>query len=300
MFAIEFKKIVKSFPQKGGGTRVVLNDVTVRIRERELVSVVGPSGCGKSTLLGMLLGTVTPSSGEVLVGGEPVDGLGRDRGIVFQRYSLFPHLTVLENIAEGPLLERTSIPQRMACLPSYFRDKRESEEQAHEYLKLVGLTEADGAKFPFELSGGMRQRVALAQALVMKPKILMLDEPFGALDTQTREAMQLLLLRLWNEAQMTVLFVTHDLEEAVFLGTRIVAVSQYWSENGSGKPAIGAKVVYDAAIDEPQPRRTEFRFSELANTVMASVRRDALNPDYCQRRSEFVLTHPDAEKGGLG
>jgi NitT/TauT family transport system ATP-binding protein len=267
----------------------------LNIRAGEFLSLVGPTGCGKSTVLRLILGSQFPTRGQVLVDGQAVAGVNRERGVVFQKYSLFPHLTVLENIAYGPLLERTSMPQRVFYTPAYRRVRRESLAEAQQYLGRIGLNPWDGDKFPYELSGGMQQRVAIAQALMMRPKILLMDEPFGALDHNTRLAMQLLILEQWEEYRMTVVFVTHDLEEACYVGTRVIGLSQYWSDD-VGKPGVGATIVTDLPTPGGHPKPTGIRSAAEFSTLLERVRHDALDPNNRQRVHEFDLSHRDALK----
>jgi len=194
----------------GNNAVVALESINLAVAEREFVTIVGPSGCGKSTLLYLVGGFLSPSSGEILLHGQPVTAPGRDRGVVFQRYSLFPWLTVAGNIAFG--LEEQRMP------------KAQRERVVDEHIRLVHL---DGFRdrYPRELSGGMQQRVALAQTLACNPQMLLMDEPFGALDAQTRRILQDEVRRIWLRDTKTVLFVTHDVEEAVALGTRIVVMA---------------------------------------------------------------------------
>jgi NitT/TauT family transport system ATP-binding protein len=196
----------------GEGAQAVsaLAAIDLAIAEREFVTIVGPSGCGKSTLLYLVGGFLQPSSGSIRLRGRLVEGPGRDRGIVFQRYSLFPWLTVRGNIAYG--LQEKGLP------------RHERERIVGEHVRLVHL-EGFEDRYPRELSGGMQQRVALAQTLACQPDILLMDEPFGALDAQTRRILQDEVRRIWRRDMKTVLFVTHDVEEAVALGTRIVVMS---------------------------------------------------------------------------
>jgi NitT/TauT family transport system ATP-binding protein len=195
---------------EGPGAVSALESIDLSVESREFVTIVGPSGCGKSTLLYLIGGFLTPSAGEILLHGGPITGPGPDRGIVFQRYSLFPWRTVAANIAYG--LEEKRMP------------KAERERVVAEYLRLVHL-EGFANRYPRELSGGMQQRVAIAQTLACGPEILLMDEPFGALDAQTRRILQDELRRIWRRDTKTVLFVTHDVEEAVALGTRIVVMA---------------------------------------------------------------------------
>ncbi len=275
---------------KTPGEKTVLNDIDLRVSKGELISVVGPSGCGKSTLLRLVLGAEQPSSGSVLINGKRVTGPGRERGIVFQKYSLFPHLTVRDNIVFGLDLEEFSIPGRILRYPHYRKRKREYKERAQMYLDRMQLGEA-GGKFPHELSGGMRQRVAIAQAAIMHPEILMMDEPFGALDDATRQEMQVFLLELWEKSDMTIFFVTHDLEEALFLGTRILVLSQYYvSDDGSE----GAKIVADKEVPGGHPKPSDFKYSIEFAELLEQVRREGLDPESKQHVDDFDLSHRDA------
>ncbi len=292
---ITFDQVNVGYPLANGETRFVLKDINLHVAPAEFVTMVGPTGCGKSTMLRMILGSQFPTNGGVYVDRQAITGVGRDRGIVFQKYSLFPNRTVLENIAIGPLLEKTNLSQRILFTPGYRKERKEAKEKARGFIDRIGFSAGDTDKYPHELSGGMRQRVALAQALIMKPKILLMDEPFGALDPSTREEMQLLILEQWQHFKMTIFFVTHDMEEAVFLATRLIALSQYWSDD-SGKPGQYAQIVFDKAIPGGHPKPTSFKESEVCNQIMTTVRRDALDPDYCQRRKQFDLTHQDAWK----
>jgi NitT/TauT family transport system ATP-binding protein len=295
-YLISLQDVGVSYPKNGGadGDRtIVLNNVCLNIRRGEFLSLVGPTGCGKSTVLRLILGSQFPTQGQVLVDGQPVAGVDRERGVVFQKYSLFPHLTVLENIAYGPLLERTSMLQRLLYTPAYRRTRQQSREEAREYLLRIGLNPWDADKFPYELSGGMQQRVAIAQALMMQPKILLMDEPFGALDHNTRLAMQLLMLEQWEDLHMTIIFITHDLEEACFVGTRVVGLSQYWSDN-AGKPGVGAVIVTDLPTPGGHPKSTGIRGTTEFNALLEQVRREALDPGNRQRLWQFNLKHGDA------
>lgn len=201
----------KSFSQKGKAV-IALQNVNLYLQPREFVCIVGASGCGKSTLLNIIAGLVQPCSGKVLVDGEVVPGPGADRGMVFQSYTLYPWLTVAGNIAFGLKLRR---------LP-----RAEIKQRVAYYLDVVGLTKFAKA-YPKQLSGGMKQRVAIARALASEPEVLLMDEPFGALDAQTKEQMQKFLLELWEQTHTTILMITHDLEEAVFLSQRIYVMSAH-------------------------------------------------------------------------
>lgn len=270
----------------------VLNDIDLKVSPGEFVTVVGPSGCGKSTLLRLILGSERPTMGRVLFDGKPIYFPYKDRGIVFQKYYLFPHLTVLQNLIYGLDAEEFSISKRVFH-PFKHRLKREEyREQAAEYLKRVGLGKNDGDKFPQQLSGGMCQRVAIAQALSMNPKILLMDEPFGALDYSTRQDMQLFILEQWKKTKMTIFFVTHDLEEAVFLGTRTILLTQYYTTDREENE--GAKIVTDIPIPGEHPKSTDFKYSSEMCTLMNKLKQEGLDPNLRQHITDFDLSHKDS------
>jgi len=296
MYLISLQGVEVSYPTHGtrrAGRTVILNNIGLHIRAGEFLALVGPTGCGKSTLLRLILGAQCPTHGQVLVDSQPVRRVNRDCGIVFQKYSLFPHLKVLENIAFGPMLERTTILQRVLQSPAYRSIRRQYLEEAREYLERIGLKPDDGDKYPYELSGGMQQRVAIAQALMMQPKVLLMDEPFGALDHNTRLEMQMLILEQWQDDRMTIVFVTHDLEEACYIGTRVIGLSQYWSDD-AGKPGTGAIIVTDLRTPGGHPKPTAIRATAEFNALLEQVRHDALDPENRQRLHHFNLTHQDA------
>jgi NitT/TauT family transport system ATP-binding protein len=206
MTLLDVRDIEKKF-QVDNRSVIAVDRLTLKIEEHEFVSIVGPSGCGKSTFLHVVGGFETASSGSILLSGKPIGPPGPDRGMMFQDLSLFPWLTALENVAW---------PLEMKGLP-----KKEREAKAFEYLELVHLGKFANA-YIGELSGGMKQRVALARLFALDPQILLMDEPFGALDSQTRELLQEELLSLWKRAKKTALFVTHDIDESIFLSTRVI------------------------------------------------------------------------------
>ena len=211
MSTLSIEGVGRTFAGVNGGTpTLALQPTTLAVAHNDFITILGPSGCGKSTLLRIVAGLDTPSTGQVLLDGAPVAGPGADRGMVFQSYTLFPWLTVRQNICFG--LREKGMPAA------------EQAEIADRFIAEVGLNGFE-SHFPKQLSGGMQQRVALARALANDPKILLLDEPFGALDHQTRELMQELLLGIWEAERKTVLFVTHDIDEAVFMGTRVTVMS---------------------------------------------------------------------------
>ena len=297
-YRISMKDIRVSYPLKGGGRKVVIDKVNLNIQEGEFTTLVGPSGCGKSTLLRLILGSHFPTEGQVLLDGEPVKRVDRHRGIVYQTYTLLQHLTVEDNIGLGIVLEETTLWDRFFYTRNFREVRAKARAQATEYINLVGLEEGDAKKYPKELSGGMRQRVAIAQALIMEPKILLMDEPFGALDPHTRESMQLLMLEIWERTQMTILFVTHDLNEACYLGSRILGLSQYWSHNaGDAKDSetpTGARIVADRHTSGEHPKPTTFRESEEFFTLIKEINRDVLDENHRQEIDQFNLNHKDA------
>ncbi|CAB5090282.1 ABC transporter, ATP-binding protein (cluster 10, nitrate/sulfonate/bicarbonate) [Olavius algarvensis associated proteobacterium Delta 3] len=272
---------------KSYGSKTVLNDIDLAVRQGEFCTVVGPSGCGKSTLLRLILGQEQPTGGQMLMQGKPIGFPGPDRGIVYQRYSLFPHLSILDNILLGKQLSRSILRS--------IRNRKNDREEALRYLESIQLAE-HAHKYPHQLSGGMRQRVAIAQALIMKPTILMMDEPFGALDPGTREMMQILILELWEEYNMTIFFVTHDLEEAVFVGTRILVLSQFYTHeedyvSGTGK---GARIVADHPLHGEKALSTKVKTTAEFGQLIQEIRSQGFDPEYLQNAREFNLKHPDS------
>ncbi len=211
---LDVRNLYRRFDSPQGQTEA-LRDVSFKVHRREFICVIGPSGCGKSTLIRMLAGLDHQSAGEVLLDGKPVKGPGQDRGMVFQGYSLFPWLTVKKNVMFGPEMNGAG--------------RSAAERDALLWLDLVGLAKFADA-YPHQLSGGMRQRVAIARALVNQPRILLMDEPFGALDAQTRARMQAHLLDIWRNIDITVLFITHDLDEAIYLADRILVLKAHPGE----------------------------------------------------------------------
>ncbi len=220
---ISLEQIGLRFPVKGG-EQLLFSGLDLGIEEGEFVSIVGQTGCGKSTLLRLILGSQHASSGRVAVNERTVVGPGRDRGYVPQKYSLFPDKTVLQNVAFGPIAE--SFRLHRLLLPQWWKQRREIRAEALEYLERVGLTRNDANKYPDQLSGGMQQRVAIAQALILRPRILLMDEAFSALDPRTRSDMQRLIRSIWQETGTTMIFVTHNLAEAVYLSSRVVLLAR--------------------------------------------------------------------------
>ncbi|MEI6035122.1 MAG: ABC transporter ATP-binding protein [Verrucomicrobiae bacterium] len=246
-YVVEFRGVTKCFEEK-----VILDDISFFVEDipdkGELITVVGQSGCGKSTLCKLIAGLephYPPTRGEVLAFGTRVEGPSSDRGVVDQKYSLLPHLTVLGNVAFG--LKLQGVP------------RRERESQALEWLRKIDLGGA-AARYPFELSGGMQQRVAIAATLILHPRIIIMDEPFGALDPKIRIQMQALLVSLWQEQESTVFFVTHSAEEAVYLGDRVLRMRS--------NPGTIAEIIPAPRPDRPlKEMRKEAGFRELCDHI---------------------------------
>jgi NitT/TauT family transport system ATP-binding protein len=237
------------------GGRTILDKIDLDILEGDFVCVLGQTGCGKSTLLRLILGSEKPIGGHILIDGVEHHQPDRTRGYVPQKYSLFPDKTVLDNIAFGAEVCEFSLWQKLT--PAYYRRRKEFRAQAREYLRLIGLTESDAAKYPDQLSGGMQQRVAIAQALMTKPRILLMDEAFSALDPGTRKEMQKLLRSLWETTKITILFVTHHPQEALALATRVIVLAK-------DAPDSGSHIALDLNLPEP---RTEEDIPRLARRL---------------------------------
>lgn len=266
------------------GEKTVLSKIDLSIAQGELCTLVGPSGCGKSTLLRIIVGEELPTSGEILIDGQQISVPDRRRGIVYQKYSLYPNMTVLNNVLLG---------MKLAGFIRCMGKKKELLSEAKYYLEKVGLAE-HANKYPHELSGGMQQRVALAQTLITKPSILLMDEPFGALDPGTRENMQIFLLKLWEEFRMTVIFVTHDLEEAVYLGSRLIVLSQFYSDACNPDCVDkGARIVSDYPLPK-EAISTRSKEKAAFGELIQRIRRNGFDPAYLQDVREFDLNHPDS------
>jgi NitT/TauT family transport system ATP-binding protein len=249
--SIELRGVAKRFRTPSGGVHTALRDLDLTVDPGEFCAVVGPTGCGKSTAATLIAGLERPSDGQVLVDGAPVDGIGRHTGFVFQTDAVLPWKSVLDNVSAGPLFRGVA--------------KKAAHEKARDWLRRVGLAGFEN-RYPHQLSGGMRKRVALAQSFINEPRILLLDEPFAALDVQTRQIMSDELLALWQVTQPSVVFITHDLEEAIALADKVVVLSA-----GPGT----VKAVYP--IDLPRPRRVqeirfEARFVDLYQRIWATLR----------------------------
>lgn len=262
MTNLTVSQVYKQFSTRKGVT-VALKDINMHIETGEFVSVVGASGSGKSTLLRLVAGLDQVTAGDICVDGVRVTGPGSDRGMVFQSYTLYPWMTVAKNVGFGLKLQGRSKAQR--------------RQQISYYLEVVGLAEFAKA-LPKELSGGMKQRVAIARALACQPKVLLLDEPFGALDVQTREAMQQFLLQLWQQTGTTILMITHDVGEAVFLSQRIYVLT---SQPGT--------IQREVRIDLPRDRITD-----SSNGCRLKIKRSSAFQDYTDQIIEVLTGQPEA------
>lgn len=249
---VVFENVSKAYQRLGSSAEPTLavDSLNVKIKAAEIVSILGPTGCGKSTAMNMIAGFEFPSTGTVLLRGSPVLGPGPDRSIVFQQASLFPWLTVLENIILG--VKSQGMP---------------ADEYLHRAEKLLTAVRLSGfeSHYPYQLSGGMQQRVQIARALISEPEVILMDEPFGALDSQTRLMMQELVLQLWQEYQPTIIFITHDVAEAVFVSDRVLLMSR--------RPG---RVKLSVDIKEPKPRTQDFisssRFVEVQGNLLRALR----------------------------
>ncbi len=254
MSQLSIQGVSRVFETANGQRTQALQPIDFDVHENDFVTILGPSGCGKSTLLRIVAGLERPSTGRALLDGQPVEGPGADRGMVFQSYTLFPWLNVRQNICFG--LRERGLPEA------------EQRERADYFIAQVGLRGFE-QHFPKQLSGGMQQRTAIARALANDPKILLLDEPFGALDNQTRVQMQELLLGIWESARKTVLFVTHDIDESIFMANRVAVFS-----------ARPGRIKSDIAVDLPHPRhytiKTSPEFMALKARLTEEIRAEAM------------------------
>lgn len=265
--ALSFAGITCTFPGQGGGSYTAVKDVTLEVGDGEFVSVVGPTGCGKSTLLNVAAGLLRPSSGTLSVFGEPLVGINRRAGYMFQSEALLPWRSALDNVTAG--------------LQFRGDDPAKARAMGEDWLSRVGLT-GFGDRYPHQLSGGMRKRTSLAQMLVLDPQILLMDEPFSALDVQTRALMENELLDLWSANRKSVIFITHDLEEAISLSDRVVVLS--------AGPA--ARPIGEYEIDLPRPRdvaeiRHTARFVELHDQIWRAMKDEVLK-GYQQTKNRVV------------
>jgi NitT/TauT family transport system ATP-binding protein len=277
---IQFEGVAKTFQVKLGGKRqgasfgvkheafTAIFDVNLQVFAGEFLVVVGPSGCGKSTLLDLLGGLTQPSSGRILLDGSAVSGPGMDRGIVFQQYALFPWLTALQNVAFG--LEVKGVPER------------ERLEQAQRFLSLVGLRGFEH-RHPHELSGGMKQRVAIARSLAYDPAVLWMDEPFAALDAQTRETLQAELVKIWQSSQKTIVFITHGIDEAVCLGERVAIMT-------SRPGRIKTIVDMPESLRQAEDRRAHPDFVEVRNHIWSLLKSEVQRAQEQERRDPLGVS----------
>lgn len=268
--SLEIEHLGKSFSSKGG-VRVVLRNFTLTVPEKQFLCILGPSGCGKSTLIRIVAGISKPSAGRMVLDGCPLNGPGADRALVFQNYGLLPWRNVQRNVELGLEIQGVSKAQR--------------REMARYYLEVVGLT-GNEQVYPHQLSGGMQQRVGLARALAKRPRILLMDEPFAAVDMQTRERLQEELLSIWQQHQSTVIFVTHSIEEAIVLGDRVVVM-------GSGTTGVvdDVPVTFERPRDSTRVRATG-NFAELAHRLREKLRGASPAPE--------AGTHPQTPATTLG
>jgi len=285
----EFALEIQGVHQRFGEVRV-LEDIDLKIWPGQIVAIVGPSGCGKSTLLKAILGTHPPTGGDIFADGIPVRGPNRNVGIVYQNYSLFEFLTAEQNVSFGLKLDESSLWERIFLFPRYRKKREEHLARSRQFLDRVGLEEACG-KFPGEMSGGMRQRVAVAQAFITKPKIVLLDEPFGALDEAMREELQEMLLHFYQEnliakrqgqrPKYTILMVTHELNEAIYVADRVIGMSRFHNDGH-----LGATIVYDrpCPIFKPDDPRDFSKF--LAQRE--ELRRAVFDETYIKHRDKYV------------
>ena len=254
---LELKNVSKTFVNPDGRTFQAVHDINLAVRDEpgvgEFRVFLGPSGCGKSTILNIVAGLFPPTTGEARLRGRPIIGPGPDRGMVFQSYSSYPWLTVLDNVAFGMKLR--GVP------------RGEREKVARSWIKKVGLEGAE-KKYPGQLSGGMRQRVAIARTLAVKPQIILMDEPFGALDVQTRLGMQNLINELWEEIEGTILFVTHDIPEAVYLADKIHILS-------ANPGTFVEEITVDLPLHRTEDLKSTARFRELETLVLQKIRHAA-------------------------
>jgi NitT/TauT family transport system ATP-binding protein len=247
---IQFQQVEKVFRARGNAV-TALEDITLEVQAGEFLVIVGPSGCGKSTLLDLLGGLAAPTAGRILLDGEPITGPGLDRGVVFQQYALLPWRTAQGNVEFG--LEAKHVP------------RRDRPARAREYLDLVGLTGFHD-RYPHELSGGMKQRVAIARSLAFDPDVLLMDEPFAALDAQTRDGLQDELLRIWEKTGKTIVFITHGIEEAVYLGQRVAVMT---SRPGRIKQIVDVGIT---ARSQTEDLRSDPEFTRYRHQIWSLLR----------------------------
>ena len=284
-FALEIQSLSHVF-----GSYRVLDNINLQVAPGQIVAVVGPSGCGKSTLLKAILGTHPPTQGEILTDGMPVRGPNRNVGIVYQNYALYDFLTAERNVSFGLKLDETTLSMRLFTPRRFLATRRVHLEKSRAFLHQVGLADACG-KYPAAMSGGMKQRVAVAQAFIMRPKIVLLDEPFGALDEAMREDLQMMLLRFYQEnliakrdgrrPEYTILMVTHELNEAIYVADRVIGLSRFHTQGDRG-----AAIVYDrpCPVFSPDDPRDFSKFVEQRE----ELRRAVFDENFIKDRNEHV------------
>lgn len=284
-FALEIQSLSHVF-----GSYQVLDNINLQVVPGQIVAVVGPSGCGKSTLLKAILGTHPPTQGEILTDGMPVRGPNRNVGIVYQNYALYDFLTAERNVSFGLKLDETTLSMRLFTPRRFLATRRVHLEKSRAFLHQVGLADACG-KYPAAMSGGMKQRVAVAQAFIMRPKIVLLDEPFGALDEAMREDLQMMLLRFYQEnliakrdgrrPEYTILMVTHELNEAIYVADRVIGLSRFHTQGDRG-----AAIVYDrpCPVFSPDDPRDFSKFVEQRE----ELRRAVFDENFIKDRNEHV------------
>ena len=265
---LKVDSLKKKFQDREGEI-VALGNISFSVHQREFICVIGPSGCGKSTLIRMIAGLEKQTSGSILLDSKPIDSPSSDRGMVFQNYTLFPWLTIKKNIMFGLIMSKT--------------DRQEANTKAMDWLELVGLSEFSDL-YPHQLSGGMKQRVAIARALATRPRILLMDEPFGALDAQTRAQMQSYLLQIWESIDITIIFITHDLEEAIYLADRIFVL---------GSSSNQLQEIVEIPVSRPR-KPDQFLSSEFLSTKKHLE--DLINPEKRSTAKKISIKNGIVEK----
>ncbi len=265
---LKVDSLKKKFQDREGEI-VALGNISFSVHQREFICVIGPSGCGKSTLIRIIAGLEKQTSGSILLDSKPIDSPSSDRGMVFQNYTLFPWLTIKKNIMFGLIMSKT--------------DRQEANIKAMDWLELVGLSEFSDL-YPHQLSGGMKQRVAIARALATRPRILLMDEPFGALDAQTRAQMQSYLLQIWGSIDITIIFITHDLEEAIYLADRIFVL---------GSSSNQLREIVEIPVSRPR-KPDQFLSSEFLATKKHLE--DLINPEKRSTAKKISIKNGIVEK----
>ena len=265
---LKVDSLKKNFQDREGEI-VALGNISFSVHQREFICVIGPSGCGKSTLIRIIAGLEKQTSGSILLDSKPIDSPSSDRGMVFQNYTLFPWLTIKKNIMFGLIMSKT--------------DRQEANTKAMDWLELVGLSEFSDL-YPHQLSGGMKQRVAIARALATRPRILLMDEPFGALDAQTRAQMQSYLLQIWGSLDITIIFITHDLEEAIYLADRIFVL---------GSSSNQLQEIVEIPVSRPR-KPDQFLSSEFLATKKHLE--DLINPEKRSTAKKISIKNGIVEK----